>query len=180
MSNPKQFNIHENIWTSQTSLCIWQGRCSGLRREGSDILKETMLFAAVLGIVQLGIAQETKAAYSPNDIKILGTIDNGQTSKPVEYSSTPQYRAFVFEGNGHDRVEITVTGADRNVLVALADSSLNVIARGTGRVSAMLPYHGPDTEAFYIVFKDATNQTARMAVHLKKTPGLMQPAAATR
>jgi hypothetical protein len=139
-----------------------------------------MLFAAVLGIVQVGIAQQTKAAYSPNDIKILGTIDNGQTSKPVEYSSTPQYRAFVFEGNGHDRVDITVTGADRNVLVALADSSLNVIARGTGRVSATLPYHGPDTEAFYIVFKDANNRTARMAVHLKKIPGLMQPADATR
>ena len=112
-------------------------------------------------------AQQT--AYSSNDIQVLGTLSSGQTSKLVEYSKTPQYRAYVFEGNGHDQVEVTVVGADRNAFIALADQSLNPIASGTGRVSAALPYHGPDAEAFYILFKASTDQPARLAVHLKQT-----------
>jgi hypothetical protein len=119
------------------------------------------------------------AAYSPDDMKILGTLDSGQTSKLVEYSSTPQYRAFVFEGNGHDQVVVTVTGANSKAFVALADSSLTPIASGTGQLSATLPYHGPDTEAFYIIFKGNTNQPARLAVHLKKIPAVAQAPDAT-
>ena len=34
-----------------------------------------------------------------------------ETSKPAEFLSTPKYQAYVFEGNGHDQVEITVTGS---------------------------------------------------------------------
>jgi hypothetical protein len=120
------------------------------------------------------------APYSTADIKILGTLDNGETSKPAEYSSTPKYRAFVFEGNGHDRVEVTVTGANRKAYVALADSTLTPIASGLGTLAVTLPYHGPDTEAFYILVKNLTNQPARLAVHLKKTPAAVQPADATR
>jgi len=113
------------------------------------------------------------SAYSPKDIKIEGTIDAGQTSRLVEYARTPSYRAFVFEGNGNDQVEITVLGANHQAFVALADQSLNPIASGIGTLSTTLPYHGPDTEAFYILIKGSANQpTARLAVHLKKTPAL--------
>jgi len=126
-----------------------------------------------------------QASYSPTDIKILGTLNSGQTSKPVEYSRLPQYGAFVFEGNGHDQVEITVVGGNRNAFVALADSTLTPIASGVGRLSATLPYHGPDTEAFYILFKSNSfkgnsSQPAQLAIHLKKTAGSAQPADATR
>jgi hypothetical protein len=118
--------------------------------------------------------------YSPADLKVLGTLDNGQTSKPAEYSSTPKYRAFVFEANGHDRVEVTVTGTRGKAYVALADSTLTPIASGLGRVAAALPYHGPDTEAFYILVKNLSSQPARLTVHLKKTAASAQPADATR
>lgn len=102
-------------------------------------------------------------------MKIVGTLNSGETSKPVEYSRTPEYRAFVFEGNGHDLVQVTVTGANRKAVIALADSTLKPIATGVGQLSAALPYHGPDTEAFYILFKGSANQPARLTVHLKKT-----------
>lgn len=120
-----------------------------------------------------------KWSYSPNDIKILGTLDDGQTSQPAAYSSVPKYRAFVFEGNGRDQVEITVTGANRSTYVALADSALTPIASGLGTLTATLPYRGPDTEAFYILVKNLASQPARLTVHLKKT-GSAQPADATR
>jgi hypothetical protein len=158
-------------------------------------LKNIVLFASVAAILggMTAIGQEKSAvptlapvsfpgqrsSYSPNDIKILGTLNSGQTSKLVEYSITPKYRAFVFEGNGHDQVEITVTGGNRNAYVALADSTLTPIASGIGQLSTKLPYHGPDTEAFYILIKNLNKQPARLEVHLKKTPS-GQPSDATR
>ena len=78
--------------------------------------------------------------------------------------------AFVFNGNGKDRVEVTVTG-DRNALVAIADPSLNKVASGIGRLSVSLPYRGPDTEAYYVVFKSQT-RSARLI--LRRT-GRAQP-----
>lgn len=150
--------------------------------------------AAVL-IGSLGAAGQEKSAdptivpvsfpaqpwsYSPNDIKILGTLDDGQTSKPAVYSSTPKYRAFVFEGNGRDQVEITVTGGRGKAYVALADSTLTPIASGIGRLTVTLPYHGPDLEAFYILVKNLSNPPGELAIHLKKAPGSAQPADATR
>jgi hypothetical protein len=119
------------------------------------------------------------ASYSPDDIKVVGTINSGQTSKPEEYLHTSKYQALVFEGNGHDRVEVTVTGA--KAYVALADSTLTPIAGGVGRVNVALPYHGPDTEAFYILVKSLSSTPARLAVHLEKSPANpVQPADATR
>ena len=119
-------------------------------------------------------------AFSPNDMKVLGVLDNGESSKLAEYSSTPKYRAFVFEGYGRDQVEVTVTGTSQKAYVALADSSLNPIASGLGRLAVTLPYHGPDKEAFYILVRNLTNQPARLSVHLKKIAVSRQPADATR
>ena len=157
-------------------------------------MKNLLLIASVAGLLgsMAAAGQEKSAApaivpvsfpsqqvaYSPSEMKILGTLDNGETSKPAEYSSTPKYRAFVFEGNGHDQVEVTVTGTDRKAYVALADATLKPIASGLGHLSVTLPYHGPDTEAFYILVKNLTTQPARLAVHLKKTAAAVQPASA--
>jgi hypothetical protein len=119
-------------------------------------------------------------AYSHNDIKVLGVLDDGQSSKLAEYSSTPKYRAFVFEGYGHDQVEVTVTGTNQKAYVALADAGLTPIASGLGRLAVTLPYHGPDKEAFYILVTNLTNQPARLSVHLKKMAASPQPPDATR
>ena len=113
-------------------------------------------------------------------MKILGVLDNGQSSKLAEFSSTPKYRAFVFEGNGRDQVEVTVTGTNQKAYVALADSSLTPIASGLGRLAAALPYHGPDTEAFYILVKNLSIQPARLDRSSKKNAGSPQPPDATR
>jgi len=159
-------------------------------------LKSLLLFASVAALLggMTASGQEKSAepplvpvnypaqplSYSPNDIKILGTLDSGQTSKLVEYSGTPKYRAFVFEGNGHDQIEITVLGGNRKAYVALADSTLTPIASGLGRLSTTLPDHGPDTEAFYILFRGSAHPPARLTVHLKKTPAAAAPPDATR
>jgi hypothetical protein len=148
-------------------------------------LKNAFLFASVAALLPMVLAygQETRggaavvpvsfpaqqSAYSPDEIKVLGVLDIGESSKPTEFFSTPKYQAFVFQGNGHDQVEITVTGSDRKAYIALADSGLVPIASGLGRLAVALPYHGPDTEAFYILVKNLGKQPAHWAVHLKKT-----------
>jgi hypothetical protein len=162
-------------------------------------LKNLLLFTSVAALLTgMGASAQEKSAdpqavavsypvqqapswtFSPAELKIMGTLDSGQTSKPAEYSATPKYRAFVFEANGHDQVEVTVTGTSQKAYVALADSGLTPIASGLGQVTAALPYHGPDTEAFYILVKNLGNPSARLTVHLKKTPASAQPADATR
>jgi hypothetical protein len=138
-------------------------------------MKNILLIASLYGLSSgmLAIGQEKTAAdpqsaYSPADIKVVGTIDSGQTSKPVEYSATPQYRALVFEAGGNDQVQVKVTGLSANAYVALADSSLKPIASGTGELTATLPYVGPDIDTYYILFKDNSNQPAKLAVHLNR------------
>jgi len=125
-------------------------------------------------------AQANQISYSPANVKIVGVLRYGQTSEPVEYSETPEYRAFVFSGHGNDRVEVTVTGADQDAFIAVADPSLNMIASGTGRLSVALPDRGPDDEAFYVVFKDRMNRPARLSLQIKKTGGTEAPADSTR
>lgn len=110
----------------------------------------------------------TERPYSSSEMKVLGVLNSGQTSALVEYSRPGPYRAFVFEGNGHDRVIITVTGARGRAFIALADATLTPIASGIGRLDVALPYHGPDTEAFYVLVKPTTPAPARFAVHLIK------------
>jgi hypothetical protein len=139
-------------------------------------MKTKMVLLTVLATLLASGAEKSAAspeqiAYAPDDVKILGVLNYGQRSQPVEYSITPKYRAFVFEGRGNDRVEIVVTGAGENAFIAVADPGLNVIASGTGHLSVSLPDQGPDIETFYVVFKDQMNRPARMSVQVKKTGG---------
>jgi len=119
-----------------------------------------------------------QSAYAAANLEIVGTIDSGETSRAIEYSNKPEYRALVFEAKGNDKVEVAVTGLNGKAFVALADPSLNPIASGTGRLSATLPNRGPNNEAFYILFKSTDNQPARLVVHLTKISAPVQAAEA--
>jgi hypothetical protein len=121
-------------------------------------------------------------SYTPENIQVLGTLTSGQTSPEVVYARPGRYRAFVFEGNGYDAVQINISGANGKAFVALADATLTPIASGIGHLEVSLPYHGPDTEAFYILVKPTTAGPARFAVHLKQTPtrAAAQPASLVR
>jgi hypothetical protein len=146
-------------------------------------LKNIFFVASLVSAIGLPLVASNLPAprsYSANDIKVLGTLNSGQTSQTVEYARPGLYRAFVFEGNGKDYVDITVTGADGKAFVALADASLTPIASGIGHLSVKLPYHGPDIEAFYILLKPTSNRPARFTVHLTKVPVSPKPVDATR
>jgi hypothetical protein len=138
---------------------------------------KVVLLSLLLTLLVSGAEKSAASSYPPDDVKIVGVLNYGQKSGLVEYSETPQYRAFLFAGQGDDQVDVRVTGAAGNAFIALADQSLNVIATGAGHLTASLPNHGPDAEMYYVVFKASMNRPARMSVQVNKTGGAVSPAA---
>jgi hypothetical protein len=106
--------------------------------------------------------------YQPADVKIVGDLDYGQTSDPVEYTNSPRYRAFVFNANSRDRIDVTVKGDDRKAFVAIADGSMKELVNGATHVTFTIPDKGPDPEAYYIIFRDSDDKPAHFTVELKK------------
>jgi hypothetical protein len=103
-----------------------------------------------------------------DDVKVVGDLNYGQTSAPVECSGVPSYCAFVFNGQGDDRIEIDVSSAEGKAFVAIADGALAELTTGTNRVVFSLPRRGPDRETYYIVFRDSESKPRRFIVALKK------------
>jgi hypothetical protein len=138
-----------------------------------------------LDIVRFEVATEMCQRFFDDDGYVAHGLErrgSGRVSRsgPVAHSDTPQYRAFVFEGHGNDRIEVTVTGAGENAFVAVADPALKAIASGTRHLSVTLPDRGPDPETFYVVFKDRMNRQTRISVQLKKNAGAAVSTDATR
>jgi hypothetical protein len=106
--------------------------------------------------------------FKADDVKVVGDLQYGQTSAPVDCSGVPSYCAFVFNGQGDDRIEIDVSSADGKAFVAIADGALAELTTGTNRVVFSLPRRGPDAETYYIVFRDSESKPRRFTVALKK------------
>lgn len=107
-------------------------------------------------------------SFKPAEVTIVGDIDYGKTSDPIECSGPPRYRALVFNGSSGDRIELTLRGGDRKAFVALADDRLTRLASGVGHLAFTLPEKGPDAQAYYIVFRDSEDQSATFTVELKR------------
>jgi len=107
-------------------------------------------------------------SFSPDDVKIVGDLNYGETGAPVSCSTSPAYCAFVFNGRGDDQVQVTVKADGGIAQVAIADGSLAQLASGTNTISFTLPNRGPDAEAYYILFRDKDRKPGRFTVGLKK------------
>src|ERR1700685_3392699 len=80
--------------------------------------------------------------FKVDDVRVVGDLKYGQTSAPVECSGVPSYCAFVFNGQGDDRIEIDVSSAEGKAFVAIADGALAELTTGTIRVVFSLPKRG--------------------------------------
>ena len=107
-------------------------------------------------------------SFNVGDVKVVGDLQYGQTSAPVDCSGVPSYCAFVFNGQGDDRIEVDVSEGEGKAFVAIADGALAELTKGTNRVVFSLPRRGPDAETYYIVFRDRDNKPGRFMVELKK------------
>ena len=120
------------------------------------------------GLALIAASSILGASLKPADVKVAGALDYGQTSDSIEYTGTPRYLAFVFNGNSGDAIEVTVEG-DRRAEVMIADGALTELIKGTNTVSFTLPNKGSDLDSYYIVFRNSEEGTTRFTVKLKKT-----------
>src|ERR1700678_1548887 len=72
--------------------------------------------------------------FKVDDVHVVGDLNYGQTSAAVEWCRVPSYCAFVFNGDGDDRIEVDVSSAGGKTLVAIADGALVQLTSGTNRV----------------------------------------------
>lgn len=126
-----------------------------------------MRLCAILLLTALGLAAEQ---FPPADVKIVGDIDFGQTSNPIECTSSQPYCAVLFNGAGGDKLEITIKGTSGRAFVALTDGSLTEMARGTDRLAFVLPKSNEELQTYYIVFRDLAKKDGKFTITLSK-PG---------
>ena len=109
-------------------------------------------------------------------MKIVGSLDYGQTSSTTKYTKTPRYRAFKFAGNEGDQVDVWVRSGDGGDAVTwVLDNGFHVLASNDdaddttfdSHVSVALPANASATH--YIVFRDYYTDTAHFTVDLANT-----------
>lgn len=123
-----------------------------------------MRIAALLLTLSVSLWAES---FPPAEVAILGDVEYGTGSGPLECPAKTLYCAVVFNGNTGDRVEVTVKGGEKP-FVALADGSLKELARGETQLKWTLPDAGQDIATYYIVFRDTGGKPARWAVTVNK------------
>ena len=124
-------------------------------------------------------AVDQKSDAFSTHMKIVGSLDYGQTSDPVAYKSSPTYRAFKFAGDKGDKVDITVSSDDGDAVAWLLDNSFRTIAKnddaaegGTldSHITTTLPANRTASiRTYYIVFREYSYAKATFTVGLKNT-----------
>ena len=118
----------------------------------------------------VGLALATCAfaeTFPKTDIEVLGSIDYGQTSAPVHYSSSPKYRAFEFNARPGDRLEIWVHSRSGVPKAFLTDSGFQSIDGGTAHFSAVIP-RGSQPATYYVVFYESKFRAGNFTVELQR------------
>ncbi len=116
---------------------------------------------------------DAKSDSFSNRMKIVGSLDYGQTSSSTKYTKTPRYRAFKFAGNEGDQVDVWVRSDDGGDAVAwVLDNDFRVVASNDdaddttvdAHVSVALPANASATH--YVVFRDYWTSSAHFTVEL--------------
>jgi hypothetical protein len=108
-------------------------------------------------------------------MKILGSLDYGQTSDAVKYTKTPRFRAFKFAGNQGDMLDIWVRSPDGDAVAWVLDNSFKVIDTNDDGDETTLDAHihvqlaASTSATHYVVFRDYGMHAAHFTVELTGT-----------
>ncbi len=105
--------------------------------------------------------------FPPAEIKVLGSIDYGQTSAPVRYSGSPKYRAFGFNAKPGDQLEIWVHARRGTPKAFLTDSSFQSIAGGKPHFSTLIPRESQPA-TYYVVFYGSNYKPGDFTIELQR------------
>jgi hypothetical protein len=122
------------------------------------------------------VGQDEKSDAFSYRMKIVGSLDYGQTSASVRYTKTPRYRAVKFGGNAGDQIDVWVRSTDGGDSVAwVLDNTFHTLASNDdadgntfdSHVSLTLPASPSITH--YIVFRDYDLATSHYSIALTGT-----------
>lgn len=114
---------------------------------------------------------DAKSDSFSSRMKIVGSLDYGQTSASTRYTKTPRYRAFKFAGNAGDLIDVWVRSTDGGDAVAwVLDNDFHVVGSNDdaddstldSHVNVALPANASATH--YVVFRDYWTDTAHFTV----------------
>lgn len=104
--------------------------------------------------------------------EILGDLAYGQTSPPVAYTKKPTYRAYRFEAQAGDEVDIWVRSTDGNPRAWLLTSSFaNVVSNEDADATTKDAHITRVIEkagTYYIAFREGAGKSANLTVSLAK------------
>src|SRR5437879_5850244 len=72
---------------------------------------------------------DEKSDQFSKKLKLVGSLDYGQTSDDVKYHNPPKYRAFKFGGAKDDKVAVSVHSANGDAVAYLVDNAYKVVAK---------------------------------------------------
>jgi hypothetical protein len=122
-------------------------------------------FSALDGVDQ-------KADAFSTHMKIVGSLDYGQTSDAVAYSKSPRYRTFKFAGNAGDQVDVWVRSQDGDAVAWVLDDHWHILAANDDADATTFDAHvqltlgASDSATHYIVFREYGWQQAHFTVEL--------------
>ena len=119
---------------------------------------------------------DAKADSFSYRMKIVGSLDYGQTSSSTKYTRSPRYRAFKFAGNEGDQVDAWVRSSDGGDAVAwVLDNSFHVLASNDDADDTTVDSHitvtlpASTSATHYVVFRDYYTSAAHFTVDLANT-----------
>ena len=127
---------------------------------------------------------EEKADQFSTRMRLVGSLDYGQTSAAVRYHNPPLYRAFKFGGQKGDKVKIDVTSSNGDAVAWLVDNSFKTLAFNDdsgnstdSHLEATLPGNtNPAIVTYYIVFREYSRLDATFKVKLTGPAACLQNA----
>jgi hypothetical protein len=109
-------------------------------------------------------------------MKILGSLDYGQTSDAVAYHNPPRFRAFKFAGHTGDQVDAWVRSSNGGDAVAwILDDGFNVLGHNDDADSTTADAHvtatltantDPTVATYYVVYREYNLDDALFTVEL--------------
>jgi hypothetical protein len=122
------------------------------------------------------VGQDEKSDAFSYRMKILGSLDYGQSSDTVKYTHSPRYRAYKLAGYEGDRVDVWVHSNDGDSVAWLLDNSFHVLASNDDADDTTLDSHivttlpASDSITHYLVYRDYSTSTAHFWVDLAAMP----------
>lgn len=107
-------------------------------------------------------------------MKVVGSLDYGQTSDTIKYTSSPRYRAVKFAGKQGDVVDVWVRSPNGDAVAWVLDNGFHTLGSNDdadettfdSHISLTLPASNSDTH--YVVFREYETASAKFTVELSQ------------